>query len=155
MIKEENVLEKNDKSTYYEAIGRRRESTARVRLYIGHDEMLYNGMTLKKGEIWVNKRNSDNYFPGEINKKLLSEPFRTTNTLNRFIVIIKTSGGGSKGQLGAVILGLSRALEKIDKEKYRPILKKRKFLTRDSRIKQRRKAGFAGKSRAKKQSPKR
>jgi small subunit ribosomal protein S9 len=59
------------------------------------------------------------------------------------------------GQLDAVILGISRALEKVDKEKFRPILKKRGFMTRDPRAKQRRKAGFAGKSRAKKQSPKR
>jgi len=83
------------------------------------------------------------------------EPFRTTNTMNRFAISIKTKGGGLSGQLGAVVLGLSRALEKVDKERYRPILKKRGFLTRDPRAKQRRKAGYAGKARARKQSPKR
>jgi small subunit ribosomal protein S9 len=75
--------------------------------------------------------------------------------MNRFATTIKTSGGGLMGQLDAIVLGISRALEKVDQEKFRPILKKRGFMTRDPRAKQRRKAGFAGKSRAKKQSPKR
>jgi len=83
------------------------------------------------------------------------EPFRTTNTLGRFVVSVRAEGGGLAGQLGATIHGISRALEKVDKEKFRPILKKRGFMKRDPRAKQRRKAGFAGKSRARKQSPKR
>ena len=94
-------------------------------------------------------------FPGEVFKKMYQEPFRTTNTMSRFAVSIKVKGGGLSGQLGAVIHGISRALEKVDKEKFRPILKKRGFMMRDPRAKQRRKAGFAGKARARKQSPKR
>ena len=86
---------------------------------------------------------------------MYQEPFRTTNTLGRFAVSITTTGGGIFGQLGAAIHGLSRALEKVDKEKFRPILKKRGLMTRDPRKKERRKAGFAGKARARKQSPKR
>jgi small subunit ribosomal protein S9 len=146
---------KEEKTTYYEAIGRRRVATARVRLYVAKETVIVGGVTVAKGDMIVNGRPSENYFPGETFKRLYLEPFRTTNTMGRFAVTVKTNGGGLMGQLGSVVLGISRALEKVDKEKYRPILKKRGFLTRDPRAKQRRKAGFAGKSRAKKQSPKR
>jgi small subunit ribosomal protein S9 len=148
---------KTDKTSvsYYEAVGRRRVATARVRLYVVKDSITLSGVVTAKGALTVNGRPIENYFPGEISKKLYFEPFRTTNTMNRFAATIKTSGGGLMGQLDAVVLGISRALEKVDKEKFRPILKKRGFMTRDPRAKQRRKAGFAGKSRAKKQSPKR
>lgn len=134
--------------SYYEAVGRRRVATARVRLYVGETE-------IAKGAIVVNGRPAEHYFPGEVFKKMYFEPFRTTNTMNRFATSIKVSGGGLSGQMGAVILGISRALEKVDKEKFRPILKKRGFMTRDPRAKERRKAGRAGKARARKQSPKR
>jgi small subunit ribosomal protein S9 len=144
-----------EKTTYYEAVGRRRVATARVRLYVVKETVTVAGVSVAKGEMIVNGRPSENYFPGETFKRLYLEPFRTTNTMGRFAVTVKTSGGGLMGQLGSVVLGISRALEKVDKEKYRPILKKRGFLKRDPRARQRRKAGFAGKSRAKKQSPKR
>lgn len=143
-------------ASYYEAVGRRKESSARVRLYVvSEGKVKVNDLELEKGSFVVNDRPAEKYFPGEVNKKLYLEPFRTTNTLQRFIVSVKVEGGGLSGQLNAVIHGISRALEKIDKEKYRPILKKRGFLTRDPRAKQRRKAGYAGKARARKQSPKR
>ncbi len=151
-------IEKTEKPeiSYYEAVGRRKESTARVRLYVVNDaQMTLSGMTLEKGTMKVNGKNIEEYFPGEVLKKMYQEPFRTTNTLSRFAVTVKTSGGGLYGQLGAFIHGVSRALEKVDKEKFRPILKKRGFMKRDPRAKQRRKAGFAGKARAKRNSPKR
>ncbi len=151
-------IEKTDKPviSYYEAIGRRKVSNARVRLYVVNDSSItLHGMTLEKGTMMVNGRTIENYFPGEVLKKMYQEPFRTTNTLNRFAVAVKTTGGGLYGQLGAFIHGVSRALEKVDKEKFRPILKKRGFMKRDPRAKQRRKAGFAGKARAKRNSPKR
>jgi small subunit ribosomal protein S9 len=149
-------VDKTPKISYYEAVGRRKESTARVRLYVVNDaSMTLNGLTMDKGSMIVNGRPVENYFPGEVMKKKYQEPFRTTNTLGRFAVAIKAEGGGLVGQLAAVIHGVSRALEKVDKEKFRPILKKRGFMTRDPRAKQRRKAGFAGKARARKQSPKR
>ncbi|OGG05098.1 30S ribosomal protein S9 [Candidatus Gottesmanbacteria bacterium RBG_16_52_11] len=141
--------------SYYEAVGRRRVATARVRLYVNADNITVSGNALVKGAVSVNGKSSDEYFPGDVSKRNLLEPFRTTNTLNRFAVSVKTRGGGLQGQLGAVILGISRALLKVDLEKFRPILKKRGFLTRDPRAKQRRKAGFAHKARARKQSPKR
>ncbi len=144
------------KISYYEAVGRRKVSTARVRLYVVADSPItVGGIVLEKGAFVVNGRPVEKYFPGEVFKKMYLEPFRTTNTLSRFAVSILTEGGGLSGQLGAVIHGISRALEKVDKEKFRPILKKRGFMKRDPRAKQRRKAGFAGKSRARKQSPKR
>lgn len=142
--------------SYFEAVGRRREATARVRLYVVKDGPVNIGeIEVSKGAVLVNGRPAESYFPGDVYKKMYLEPFRTTNTMNRFATSIKVSGGGLVGQLGAVILGVSRALEKVDKEKFRPILKKRGFMTRDPRAKERRKAGRAGKARARKQSPKR
>lgn len=156
--KAEKILKQDtSKPTYYHAVGRRKEATAQVRLYIlaGDSSVEVNGQTYEKGQIIVNGREIQVYFPGEVFKKLYLEPFRTTNTLDRFITSIKVTGGGLAGQLDAVIHGIARALEKIDKEKNRPILKKKGFLTRDPRAKERRKAGFAQKARKKKQSPKR
>lgn len=148
--------EEAQKVSYYEAVGRRKESTARVRLYVASDATVtVAGQPLEKGAMVINGRKVEQYFPGEVAQKMYLEPFRTTNTLNRFVVSVKVAGGGLSGQLGAVIHGISRALEKVDKEKFRPILKKRGFMTRDPRAKQRRKAGYAGKARARKQSPKR
>lgn len=131
-------------TSFYQAVGRRKESVARVRLQLGG-----------KGEIIVNGRPVEQYFSGEVSKNAYLAPFRITSTLDRFNVTVKVLGGGLAGQLGAVIHGIARVLEKVDKEKYRPLLKKQGFLTRDARIKERRKAGFAHKARAKKQSPKR
>ncbi|MBI5449135.1 30S ribosomal protein S9 [Candidatus Gottesmanbacteria bacterium] len=146
----------NENLSYYEAVGRRKESSARVRLYVVKENAVsVQGKELEKGTMIVNGRPVEQYFPGEVAKKIYQEPFRTTNTVSRFVVSVQTTGGGLSGQLGAVLQGISRALEKVDKEKFRPILKKRGFMTRDPRAKQRRKAGFAGKSRARKQSPKR
>ena len=144
------------KVTYYEAVGRRKNASARVRLYVvGEGNVTVNSVALTKGDMIINGQPAEKYFPGEVMKKMYQEPFRTTNTLGRFATSITIYGGGLSGQLGAAIHGLSRALEKTDKEKFRPILKKRGFMTRDPRKKERRKAGFAGKARARKQSPKR
>lgn len=132
------------KITYYEAVGRRKTASARARLYVSDDKTFtVNGLPVEK------------FFSGEVYKKMYQEPFRTTNTMGRFMVSVRTTGGGLPGQLGATIHAISRALIKVDNEKFRPILKKRGFLMRDPRAKQRRKAGYAGKSRARKQSPKR
>lgn len=142
--------------SYYEAVGRRKEASARVRLYVVQDDTVtINGVAVEKGMVVVNGRPSEQYFSGEVYKKMYLEPLRTTNALNRFAVSVKVAGGGLSAQLAATIHAMSRSLEKVDKEKFRPILKKRGFLKRDPRAKQRRKAGFAGKARARKQSPKR
>ena len=155
-LEKENKVELS-KPTYYHAVGRRKEAAARAYLYVLANEqsLTLKGKTYEKGQIVVNDRPVESYFPGESAKHQYLEPFRTTNTLNRFVTIISVEGGGLLGQLMAVIHAVSRALIRVDEIKNRPILKKRGFLTRDPRTKQRRKAGFAGKARKKKQSPKR
>jgi len=135
---------KPSKASYIYAVGRRRQARARVRIY-----------TNKKGKIIVNDKPIEKYFPGKIAEKSYLEPLRICNFIDKYLITIKVVGSGKKGQLGAVVHGLSRALEKIDKEKFRPILKKRGFLSRDPRKKERRKAGTGGKARRKKQSPRR
>lgn len=152
----ETVNKTDKKPLFYNAIGRRKEAKARVKLFVVSGESItIKDKVLKKGDIYINWRSIDKYFPGETFKRLYLEPFRTTNTLGRFAITALITGGGLSGQVVAFIHGVSRALEKVDKEKFRSILKKRGFLTRDSRTKERRKAGFAQKARAKKQSPKR
>lgn len=141
---------------YYEAVGRRKNASARARLHVVKDESVVVGTaTLKKGDMTVNGKPVEVYFPGEVAKKMYSEPFRTTNTIGRFAVTIMVSGGGLNGQLGATVHAVSRALVKVDTDKFRPILKKRGLMTRDPRKRERRKAGLAHSARAKKQSPKR
>lgn len=137
-------LKNTAQPSFYQAVGRRKEATARVRLHVGGN-----------GEIIVNEKPIEQYFPGEIIKIAYLQPFKLTDSLNRFRVTVKVEGSGKSGQLGAMIHGIARALEKIDRERYRPLLKKAGLLTRDPRAKERRKAGQAGKARAKKQSPKR
>lgn len=142
--------------SYISAVGRRREAVARVRLYSEEkDEIDINGGLFKKGDIHVNGKPIGEYFPGEVAKISYLEPFRVTNTLNKFIITVKAAGGGKSGQLGAVVHGIARALEKFDKEKFTPILRKKNLLTRDSRVRERRKVGMGGKARRRKQSPKR
>jgi small subunit ribosomal protein S9 len=131
------------KIDYSYGVGRRKESSARVRLYHGKGENTVNGMPTEK------------YFPGEIAVKALAKPMGATETSDKYYFSAKVSGGGKEAQLGAVILGLSRSLVKVSSEKNRTPLKKLGLLTRDSRIRQRRMVGMGGKSRRKKQSPKR
>jgi small subunit ribosomal protein S9 len=143
-VKKAPAAKEAAKTSFYQAVGRRKEATARVRLYLGG-----------KGEIIVNGLPVEKYFSGEIARIIYLKPLKLTDNLDRFRISVKVEGSGKSGQMIAMVHAISRALLKIDKDKYRPILKKAGFLTRDSRIKERRKAGFAGKARAKKQSPKR
>lgn len=136
-------MPKVKKIDYIYGVGRRKESSARVRLYRGKGENTINGMS------------ADKYFPGEVNKKALERPFGVTETSGKFYFSGRVLGGGKEGQLSAIVLGLSRALIKIESEKSRPALRKLSLLTRDARIRQRRMVGMGGKSRRKKQSPKR
>ena len=127
---------------YFYGTGSRKQSSARVRL------------CLKKGDLLINEKPVDEYFPGPTARKVYEEPFRVVNRMDQFSGTIKVSGGGRQGQLGAVSHGVSRALVAFD-ETFRPVLSRRKLLTRDSRVKERRKYGHAGKARKMKQSPKR
>jgi small subunit ribosomal protein S9 len=131
------------KVNYIFAVGRRKRAIARIRLF------------RKPGDILVNDLPIAKYFPGEISKTFYLEPFRTCNVIDKYHATIKVFGSGKSGQLGAVIHGLARVLVKADEAKFRPILKKKGFLTRDPRKKERRKVGTGGKARRKKQSPKR
>lgn len=133
--------------TYYSAIGRRKTASAVVRLS-------ETKVAEEKGLILVNDRPVESYFPGPFAKALYFEPFRTTNTANKFKTTIKVTGSGSTGQLEAAVLGIARALVKFDPEKFRPLLRKKGFLTRDPRAKERKKPGLMG-ARKQKSSPKR
>lgn len=147
---------KTVKKDFIFAVGRRREAVARVRIYPEtKTNVMWGDIEAKKGEIWVNQKAASAYFSGNIAKAMLLEPFRVTNTLNKYITTIRVAGGGLAGQLDAVIHGIARALSTLDKNKFHPILKKRGFLTRDARVRERRKVGTGGKARRKKQSPKR
>lgn len=142
---------------YYEAIGRRKQSVARVRLHLVTKDKLasYGEKKLKAGDIYLNDKPIEKAFPSAFEREYYLMPLKLTNNLDRFAISIQISGGGKKGQLDAVVHGLSRALELVDKATYRPVLKKEGLLTRDPRKKERRKVGRAGKSRKMKQSPKR
>lgn len=140
--------QKKSKEFIY-AVGKRKEAVARIKLYpIGDGE-------LKKGDIIVNGKKIEEYFPHQIQKAKYLEPLYSTNVIGKYTLTVKVSGGGTSSQLDALILGISRALAKFDSEKYRPILRKKGFLTRDARVRERRKIGMGGKSRRKRQSPKR
>ena len=108
----------------------------------------------EKGEILVNNKKAAEYFGAE-SEKVYMEPFRVTNTQDKFAITAKVAGGGKAGQLDAVVLGIARALNTLDREKYRSLLKKKGLLTRDPRVRERRKVGMGGKARRRKQSPKR
>lgn len=113
----------------YSATGKRKESIARVRLFPG------------EGKIMVNSRDFKEYFKRESLITIIMEPFRLTNTENAYDIIADLSGGGISGQAGALRHSISKALLEINEE-YRPILKREGFLTRDSRVKERKKYGL-------------
>lgn len=141
---ETKKVDKPSKKDYISTVGRRKEAVARVRLY-----------PKGSGTITVNQKPVEEYFHGKANKVLYMMPFTVTDTIGMFDITVKVAGGGMYGQLDAVVHGISRALEKLDKEKHRGLLKKKGLLTRDSRTRERRKVGMGGKARRKKQSPKR
>ncbi|MDQ5901213.1 MAG: small subunit ribosomal protein [Patescibacteria group bacterium] len=144
------------KKEYTFAVGRRREAVARVRLYeFVKDGLTWEDLPIKKGDILVNKKAISEYFGGEVNRFRYTEPLRVANAQNKYTITISVAGGGPSGQLDAVVAGISNALAKADAENFRPILKEKGFLTRDARIRERRMVGTGGKSRRKKQSPKR
>lgn len=143
------------RKNYTFAVGRRREAVARVRLYDALPaDFVWNDVEVKKGDIFVNTLPIAEYFSSDTSRYMYSEPFRVTNTANKYTLTIRVVGGGKSGQLDAVISGIAKALASIDEES-RASLKKKGFLTRDSRIRERRKVGTGGKARRKKQSPKR
>ena len=148
---------KSQKRDYIFAVGRRKSSVARVRLYQHvKADLVWGEASVKKGDIFVNQKPIAEYFSGDVARKLYTEPLRVTNAHQQnYAFTIKVAGGGPSGQLQAVIAGMANVLDALDTDKYRPTLKKKGFLTRDSRLRERRTVGMGGKSRRKKQSPKR
>ena len=120
---------------YFYGTGRRKSSVARVRLYAG------------TGKITVNDRDIDDYFGLETLKLIVRQPLALTGTADKFDVVCRVAGGGVTGQAGAIRHGLSRALLQYD-ESLRPVLKKAGLLTRDPRMKERKKYGLKGARRA-------
>lgn len=113
----------------YMATGRRKTSVARVRLIPG------------SGKIVINKRDIDDYFDYDTLKVTVKEPLVVTDTLGKYDVIVNVHGGGFSGQAGAIRHGIARALVEVNEE-FKPILRKAGFLTRDARMKERKKYGL-------------
>jgi small subunit ribosomal protein S9 len=130
-------------NNFFQAVGRRREAVARVRLFKGQGQLTVNGKPISE------------YFNTLVAQKLYQKPFELTKTSGEISGSVKVSGGGVNSQLEATVHGIARALQLLDKDKNRPVLKKNNLLTRDARARERRKFGLAGRARAKKQSPKR
>ncbi len=115
----------------YYGTGRRKTSTARVYLRPGN------------GDIIVNRRGFDDYFPNEALRMIIRQPLRLTDTANKFDILVNVAGGGTAGQAGAVRHGITRALMEYNAD-YRPTLKRAGLVTRDPRKKERKKYGQKG-----------
>ena len=122
-------------NTKYYGTGRRKSSVARVYLVPG------------TGKITINKRDIDEYFGLDTLKVIVRQPLAATETSDKFDVLVNVKGGGYTGQAGAIRHGISRALLTVDGD-YRPVLKKAGFLTRDPRMKERKKYGLKAARRA-------
>ena len=120
---------------YFYGTGRRKSSVARVRLYPGTGSIIINGRTI------------DEYFGLETMKLIINQPFEVTGTVGKFDIVASVRGGGFSGQAGAIRHGVSRALLLAD-DSYRTLLKKAGFLTRDPRMKERKKYGLKAARRA-------
>lgn len=120
-----------DEIAKYIAVGRRKESVARVRLIAG------------KGNILVNKRPFERYFLRETDRIIIKQPLHITNNLNKYDIIANIKGGGLTGQAGALRHGISRALV-LAEPSFKDLLRKQGFLTRDPRTKERKKYGQKG-----------
>ena len=121
---------------YFYGTGRRKSSVARVRILPG------------TGVITINKRDVDDYFGLDTLKLIVRQPFAVTDTQGKFDIICTVSGGGVSGQAGAIRHGVARALLRVNEEEYRPLLKKAGLLTRDPRMKERKKYGLKAARRA-------
>ena len=121
---------------YFYGTGRRKHSVARVRVYNG------------TGKITINNRDIDDYFGLETLKLIVRQPLVATETDQKFDIVCRVAGGGVTGQAGAIRHGIARALLQYDSENLRPILKKAGFLTRDPRMKERKKYGLKAARRA-------
>ena len=118
-----------EKKIYYSGTGRRKTGVAQVRLMSGEGEIIVNGMPYEER------------FPRLEHRRKITEPLLVTESLGKYTVVAKTDGGGISGQAGAISHGIARALVESD-EKLRPVLRHNGLLTRDSRVKERKKPGL-------------
>ena len=118
-------------SRYYEGIGRRKQSTARVRLHPGGT-----------GNITINDKAAEDYLSLQGSVETIKLPLSIVGQERAYDITIKVSGGGNAGQLDAMRLGMARALLKVDEEQFRPPLRQAGYLTRDPRVKERKKPGL-------------
>ena len=121
---------KKSSKVYFYGTGRRKDATACVRLVPG------------SGKITINGKDIDDYFGLDTLKLIVRQPLAATQTEDKFDVIVKAVGGGISGQAGAIRHGISRALVEADEESYKAVLKESGFLTRDARMKERKKPGL-------------
>lgn len=129
---------------YYEGVGRRKRSTARVRLYTTAGDLPAGGSSsgsMSLGEVVVNGKPAADFFPRLGDLDLVIEPLQATGLTDSFFVSVLVKGGGITGQTSAVRQGVARALLKSDPD-LRPVLRKGGFLTRDARVKERKKPGL-------------
>lgn len=129
MAEEKKTIAKRTKNVQYIATGRRKKSIARVRIMSGNGKITINGVSM------------DEYFALETLKLIACQSLELTQTKDKYDVVVKVIGGGLTGQAGAILHGISRALVKAD-ESLKATIKKAGFLTRDSRVKERKKYGL-------------
>ena len=124
------AAKKSTSKVYYYGTGRRKNAVAAVRLVPG------------SGKITINSKDIDEYFGLDTLKLLVRQPLAATETEDKFDVIVKAVGGGISGQAGAIRHGIARALVEADEDSYKSVLKAAGFLTRDARMKERKKPGL-------------
>ena len=124
------AAKKSTNKVYYYGTGRRKNAVAAVRLVPG------------SGKITINSKDIDEYFGLDTLKLLVRQPLALTETEDKFDVIVKAVGGGISGQAGAIRHGIARALVEADEDNYKSVLKTAGFLTRDARMKERKKPGL-------------
>ncbi len=151
------MVKKTKSVKYFEGTGRRKLAVARVRLYLVNRNKTaeVNGQTMKGGACVINDKELSASQFSSWEKNFILSPLSVTENLERFVVTIRVSGGGKNGQMEAIVHGIARALDLVDKVQYRPLLKAQGMLRRDARARERRKVGTGGKARRVKQSPKR
>ena len=142
------------KGDYIFASGKRKAAVARLRLYSALSGVVIGTNIVKKGDIFVNGKKAEEYFSDKVSQMKINEPLKITNTTDKYAISVKLEGGGVQSQLDEFVHAISRALSSID-DKNKAILRKKGFLTRDARVRERRKVGMGGKARRQKQSPKR
>lgn len=142
--------------SYYEGVGRRKSAVARVRVYLPKKGTVVMGdVTHKAGAFILNGKPLEKVFISNADQIMCRKPLVVTDSVEQYVVMVKSLGGGVSSQVGAIIHGLARALVQVPSTDLRLKLRGEGFLTRDARIRERRKVGTGGKARRKKQSPKR